>query len=71
MIEAMTIHELEIRGMTCGHCVRAVEEALTAVAGVRKAEVSLGRARVEADDGVTREALAAALAEESYEVVSA
>lgn len=65
----MKVHELQIRGMTCGHCVRAVEEVLTAVAGVRKAEVELGSARVEAEDGLSRAALVAALAEESYEVV--
>ncbi len=27
---------LEIRGMTCGHCVHAVTEALRAVPGVEK-----------------------------------
>ncbi len=32
---------LEIRGMTCGHCVQAATDALQAVAGVDSAEVTL------------------------------
>jgi copper chaperone CopZ len=66
----MTIHELQVQGMRCGHCVRAVQDALTEVPGVRKAEVSIGHARVETEDDVSRQALVAALAEEDYEVVS-
>ena len=32
---------LKITGMTCEHCVRAVQKSLLAVPGVKKAEVSL------------------------------
>ena len=32
---------IEIRGMTCGHCVEAVTKALNAVPGVQSAEVTL------------------------------
>ena len=32
---------LWIEGMTCGHCVQAVQKALCAVTGVQQAEVSL------------------------------
>lgn len=65
----MKIHELKIEGMTCGHCVRAVEQVLTQLPGVRRAEVAIGTARVEADDGVTRDALVRAVEEEEYRVV--
>ncbi len=65
----MNVHELKIEGMTCGHCVRAVEQALTAVPGVTKAEVEIDHARVEAEDGVSRDALVAAVEEEEYRVV--
>ncbi|MGD2082425.1 MAG: heavy metal-associated domain-containing protein [Chromatiales bacterium] len=43
--------ELDVTGMTCGHCRAAVEKALMGVAGVRRAEVDLeaGKARVEGD----------------------
>lgn len=65
----MNVHELKIEGMTCGHCVRAVEQALNAVPGVTRVEVELHHARVEADDAVAREALVRAVEEEDYRVV--
>ncbi|HEY8428813.1 MAG TPA: cation transporter [Sandaracinaceae bacterium] len=64
----MTTHELKIEGMTCGHCVRAVERALAAVPGVKKAEVAIGTAKVEADAQVARSALVAAIEDEGYRV---
>lgn len=60
--------ELDIQGMSCGHCVKAVDEALRSVAGVTAAEVAVGHARVATDETVTREALAAALDEAGYEL---
>lgn len=60
--------ELKIRGMTCQHCVRAVSEALAAVAGVSRVvavELETGRAAVEGD--VDPQALVAAVKEAGYE----
>jgi copper chaperone len=44
---------LKIEGMTCGHCVRAVTEALESVEGVEHVNVNLadGRAVVDYRDG--------------------
>lgn len=66
----MSVYELKIEGMTCGHCVRAVQQALSSVPGVRKADVEVGHAHVEADDTVTREKLVDAIDEEGYRVVA-
>lgn len=57
--------EFTIQGMTCGHCKKAVEEALASVEGVTRVDVDLdaGHARVEGGD-VAR--LVAAVAEEGY-----
>jgi copper chaperone len=43
---------LNIKGMTCGHCVKAVTDALEGVDGVSDAQVELqsGTARVEHDE---------------------
>jgi copper chaperone len=60
--------ELQVQGMSCGHCVKAVREALTGVEGVQRADVELGRAQVECDDTVPRDALVAALTDAGYEV---
>ena len=43
--EAVTKRELAITGMTCASCVRSVELALAAVAGVETAEVNLANER--------------------------
>lgn len=37
---------LEIRGMSCGHCVKAVQQALAGVAGVTTETVAVGSATV-------------------------
>ncbi|MFK7986956.1 MAG: heavy-metal-associated domain-containing protein [Sandaracinaceae bacterium] len=60
--------ELTIEGMSCGHCVKAVEDALSHTPGVTAVEVSLGHARVEGD--VERAALVAAIEEEDFRVVT-
>ena len=65
----MATTELRITGMTCGHCVAAVEKALKGQPGVRTAAVDLdgGRAQVEHDEGSVRPAqLIAAVEEEGY-----
>jgi copper chaperone len=58
--------ELQVSGMTCGHCQTAVTNALQAVPGVKAASVDLqnGLARVEGE--AHPEALIAAVTEEGY-----
>lgn len=58
---------LRISGMTCEHCVRAVETALNAIPGVA-ARVSLEEklARIEAESDIDTERLVHAVEEESY-----
>lgn len=69
----MTTLELKIDGMTCGHCVAAVQRALEAVPGVTVCEVAIGSATVQVDEQAvpTDQAVAAitsAVAEEGYSV---
>ena len=56
-----TLH-LTIAGMPGVHAVRAVFTAFAGVPGVRRADVSLGRATVEHDGTVTRATIDEALA---------
>lgn len=62
--------QINIKGMSCGHCVKHVEEALTEVAGVRDVQVDLQgkKAVVEISDTVTDEQLKAAVEEAGYDV---
>lgn len=59
-----------ITGMTCAHCVRAVFTSLAGVAGVSRADVSIGRAVVEHDGTASQDAIAEAISIAGYEVVS-
>jgi copper chaperone len=57
-------------GMTCGHCVSAVTEEVTAVPGVTGVDVDLasGRLTVTSDAPVDESAVRAAVDEAGYEL---
>lgn len=58
---------LHIEGMSCGHCLNAVNRALTQAAGVEVDSVQMGRAEVKYDESVTTPAkIAEAVSEEGY-----
>jgi copper chaperone len=64
--------KLNVRGMSCGGCVRHVTEALAAVPGTRVGEVKVGSAAVEIDPQTTsREALFAAVRKAGFEASEA
>ena len=66
---ATITEDLQISGMSCQHCIDAVEGALEAVPGVTVAEVGIGRARVAYETADVRpDALAAAVEEAGYTV---
>ncbi|MBZ9751551.1 heavy-metal-associated domain-containing protein [Deinococcus sp. HMF7604] len=58
--------ELSITGMTCGHCERAVREALLAVPGVEHAQVNLPAGQATVTGSVDPQALVQAVSAEGY-----
>jgi copper chaperone len=63
---------LAITGMSCGHCVRAVDQALRQVPGVEVNAVQLGSATVSYDPAVTSpEQITKAVTESGYEARAA
>lgn len=65
----MTTTTLKVTGMTCGHCARAVGDALGGLEGVQSADVDLegGRAVVTYDDDrVDTSRMVAAIQDEGY-----
>ncbi|MCH7485499.1 MAG: heavy-metal-associated domain-containing protein [Proteobacteria bacterium] len=59
---------LEIKGMTCGHCVSAVEKALAGVPGVAKViDVSKDRGEALVEGEAEPEKLIEAITGEGYE----
>ena len=61
-------HQLDVQGMTCGHCARAVSEAVRKVDPAATVEVDLPAGKVRVDSAADRERLAAAIREEGYPV---
>ena len=58
---------LHIGGMSCGHCLNAVNRALSSIPGVALESVQIGRASVRYDERtVTPEALRDAVADAGY-----
>jgi len=65
----MTHIDLSIQGMSCGHCVKAVQQALAPLAGISKAEVKVGSAALAYDESlVSKDAIMKAIREEGYQV---
>ena len=64
--------QLKIEGMTCGHCVMGVKEALAAVPGVQgPVEVDLKSGEARVGGTPAPEALLAAVKEEGFSAVLA
>ncbi len=57
---------LHIEGMSCSHCLNAVNGALSGVPGVEVRSVQIGRAEVDVPAGITASAVAAAVTEAGY-----
>jgi copper chaperone len=58
----------EIEGMSCEHCVKAVQAALKNVPGVKETRVEVGKAVVVSDGPISRDAVSNAVADEGYSV---
>lgn len=63
----MNTATLSVQGMSCGHCVKHVAQAIHSVPGVAAAEVQIGSASVQLRPGTAPEAVLSALREAGYE----
>ncbi|MEZ4700689.1 MAG: cation transporter [Rhodothermales bacterium] len=61
---------LKINGMSCGHCVKSVTQALTQTEGVKVERVEIGLAEISYDpDKVAHDAIVQAIDDVGFEVV--
>ncbi|WP_034388632.1 heavy-metal-associated domain-containing protein [Deinococcus sp. YIM 77859] len=58
--------ELTVTGMTCGHCEKAVQNALKSVPGVQDVHVNLREGTATVQGEADPQALVTAVAEEGY-----
>ncbi|GKS76280.1 cation transporter [Acidovorax sp. SUPP950] len=63
-------HHLQVTGMTCGHCERAVVHAVRQVDPDATVQVDLAQGKVVVESDRARDALAAAITEEGYTVAA-
>lgn len=62
--------QLKVSGMTCGHCVSAVSNAVRAVPGTEDVRVDLASGQVVVEGSPDEGAIRKAIAEEGYEVAA-
>lgn len=67
---ATTTTTFQVQGMTCGHCERAVTQAVQQVDPGAQVHIDRTSGKVDVDSNAPREALAAAIAEEGYTVAA-
>jgi copper chaperone len=65
---ALSHHELQVKGMSCQHCVKAVTQAVQAHDGAAQVKVDLPSGQVSVVSHLGREEIIAAIVEEGYEV---
>ena len=59
-----------VQGMTCGHCERAVTQAVRSLDPQARVVIDRAAGKVEVDSSQPRGALSAAIAEEGYTVAT-
>ena len=71
-LTAMTTTKIVVEGMTCGHCVNHVTEALKGLSGVTDVDVQLegGNVTIESATSLDEAAIKDAVSEAGYSVVS-
>lgn len=60
------MHELNVRGMTCSHCQKAVEDALRSVPGAERVDVDLAAGRAVVEGPANIHTLIQAVEDEGY-----
>ncbi|HKS14561.1 MAG TPA: cation transporter [Pseudomonas sp.] len=64
------MHVFNVQGMTCGHCSRAVTQAVQALDPHAQVKVDLAGKQVSVESGLDAEQVLAAIREEGYEAQS-
>jgi len=67
---SMATVTLQVKGMSCGHCVQSVQNALKEIGAAGTVDLASGKVTVEYEEGkVSLEALKEAIEDQGYDVV--
>ena len=64
------MYELQVEGMSCGHCVSSVTRSVRDVDAAAKVEVDLATQRVRVDSSASLDEIKSALEEAGYPVLN-
>ncbi|ASS66111.1 MULTISPECIES: copper ion binding protein [unclassified Paenibacillus] len=66
----MATEVLQVKGMSCGHCVNSVEGAVKSAGGSAKVDLASGKVTVEFDNSkLSLQAIKEVIEEQGYDVV--
>lgn len=65
------MHTFQVKGMSCGHCVRAITQAVQALDAAAEVQVDLGQGEVRVASRLEDSVILAAIREEGYEAEAA
>jgi copper chaperone len=68
--ESIMNQSFDVQGMTCGHCEKAVAQAVQSVDPQAKVTIDRPAGKVQVQSNEPREAIARAIAEEGYQVAA-
>lgn len=63
-------HELQVKGMTCQHCVKAVTQAIEALDPQAQVQITLPQGQVTVQTLASRAQVEQAITEEGYDVLA-
>jgi len=66
----MSTQQFQVQGMTCGHCEKAVTQAIKTLDPQAQVRIDRQQNKVEVDSAQPRDAIAQAIAEEGYKVAA-
>lgn len=64
------MYELQVEGMSCGHCVSTVTRSVRDLDANAKVDVDLGQQKVRVDSSADLEEIKSAIAEAGYPVLA-
>ncbi|MNP36503.1 Copper chaperone CopZ [compost metagenome] len=65
------MHTFNVQGMSCGHCVKAITQAVQAKDPAADVQIDLGAKTVQVQSSLPADAVLAAIKEEGYEASAA
>jgi len=71
ILEELHMFELQVEGMSCGHCVNAVTKSVRALDGRARVDIDLATHKVKVESSAALDSIKQAITDAGYTVTSA